>query len=273
VGYKPTAGWLSTNGLKCFSWSLDSVGLFARTLDDMTWFAQALTGRPLLADATAPTRPHVVGVPRSYPWEAPSAGASRAVETARQALQAVGIETRTVDLPPRAAAAFEAHAPVQGYEAAIALRHEFVAHREQLTPLLQAYLDEVQSIDAAAYARAQDVAAAARVELSTWLGGCDALLTPSAPDEAPEGLASTGSSSFNRLWSLLGWPCVSVPGLRGERGAPMGVQLIGPAGTDARVLAIAARLERALAGRVGAGDAGNAGRADPADEPERGSAR
>jgi Asp-tRNA(Asn)/Glu-tRNA(Gln) amidotransferase A subunit family amidase len=74
------------------------------------------------------------------------------------------------------------------------------------------------------------------------------LLTPSAPDEPPEGLASTGPSTFNRLWTLLGWPCVNVPGLSGLHGAPMGVQLTGPAGADAQLLALARRLERALAG-------------------------
>jgi len=72
-------------------------------------------------------------------------------------------------------------------------------------------------------------------------------MTPSAPDEAPLGHASTGPSSFNRLWTLLGLPCINVPGAVGEHGAPMGLQLIAPLGTDARLLAVAQRLQDALA--------------------------
>ncbi|HZC35637.1 MAG TPA: hypothetical protein VE242_08490, partial [Chthoniobacterales bacterium] len=78
----------------------------------------------------------------------------------------------------------------------------------------------------------------------------DVLLTPSAPDEAPEGLTSTGDPAFSRNWTLLGAPCVSVPGLRGERGGPIGIQVIGRRGDDAATLAFAAFIETALrAGR------------------------
>jgi Asp-tRNA(Asn)/Glu-tRNA(Gln) amidotransferase A subunit family amidase len=69
----------------------------------------------------------------------------------------------------------------------------------------------------------------ARHALAWWLGVCDVLLTPSATGEAPEGWGTTGSSTFNRMWTLLGWPCVNVPGLVGEHGAPIGMQLIGRA--------------------------------------------
>jgi len=72
------------------------------------------------------------------------------------------------------------------------------------------------------------------------------LLTPSAPDEAPDSLASTGDLAFSRNWTLLGVPCVSVPGLRGERGGPIGVQVIGRRGDDATTLALAAFVEAAL---------------------------
>jgi Asp-tRNA(Asn)/Glu-tRNA(Gln) amidotransferase A subunit family amidase len=247
VGYMPTARFLPTSGLKCFSWSLDTVGLFARTVDDVAWFAQALGGRSLQAPAG---RPHafVVGIPQGYPWGDASPSAQRAVERARDALERTGVEIRALHLPAIAAAAFEAHADIQGFEATTALRDEFGMHRARLSPLLRTYLEAAAAIDAAAYDQAQAVAGAARLEMRAWLGGCDALLTPSAPDEPPEGLASTGPSTFNRLWTLLGWPCVNVPGLSGLHGAPMGVQLTGPAGADAQLLALARRLERALAG-------------------------
>ena len=255
VGYMPTALWLPKHGLKCFSWSLDTVGLFARRVADAAWCAQALSGRSLAEDADA-GRAIAVGVVGHHPWGEPAPAARRAVEAAAAALRGCGIRTQPVDLPPIAGAAFDAHADVQGYEAVTALRHEWTTARAQLSPILGEYLDGAASITADAYERAQHVAAAARRELDAWLGDCDLLLTPSAPDEAPAGYDSTGPSTFNRLWTLLGWPCVSVPGLRGDHGAPIGVQLVGRAGTDARVLGVARRLEQALAlspGQVAAG--------------------
>jgi Asp-tRNA(Asn)/Glu-tRNA(Gln) amidotransferase A subunit family amidase len=245
VGYMPTALWLPKHGLKCFSWSLDTVGLFARHVADAAWCAQALSGRSLVEDPDA-GRTVVVGVIGHHPWGEPAPAARRAVETAATALRDGGLRIQPVDLPPIAGAAFDAHADIQGYEAGTALRHEWTTAREQLSPILGEYLDGAASITAAAYERAQHVAATARQELDAWLGACDLLLTPSAPDEAPAGYASTGPSTFNRLWTLLGWPCVSVPGLRGDHGAPIGVQLVGRAGSDARVLAVAQRLETAL---------------------------
>ena len=249
VGYKPSVGWLPTAGLKCFSWSLDTVGLFARDVADVAWFAQALCGRSLAADEGVTKFPIVVGVPEAYPWDGLSANARAAVALAGSALQAAGVEVRHCRLPPWAGAAFEAHALIQGFEASRCLRWEFEEHPLLLSLLLHDYLQGTRDITAANYEAAQAVATQARVEAKAWLEGFDALLTPSAPDEAPVGYATTGPSTFNRLWTLLGVPCINVPGLVGDGGAPMGLQLIAPLGADARLLAVARRLEQVLGSR------------------------
>lgn len=75
----------------------------------------------------------------------------------------------------------------------------------------------------------------------------DALLSFSATGEAPQGLTSTGSPAFNHLWTLLHLPCINVPGLVGPSGLPIGVQLVGARGDDARLLAVAAWLQTQLA--------------------------
>ena len=247
VGYKPTFGWLPTSGLKCFSWSLDTVGLFAGAVADMRGFAQALTGRALATTQLRADRPLVVGVVADYPWGAPAPDMQRALERATRALREAGHAVRLLELPAIAGAAFHAHADVQGWEAATALRWEWAHHRDALSAELRDYLVEAHAVTASGYERAQGVAAQAREELAQWLGGCDVLLTPSAPGQAPEGYASTGASTFNRMWTLLGWPCVSVPGLVGDHGAPVGMQFIGRMGEDARVLEAAGLLEQLLA--------------------------
>ena len=94
---------------------------------------------------------------------------------------------------------------------------------------------------------AQRVAAACRAASPDLFGDADVLITPAAPCEAPETLASTGDSVFNRHWTLLGTPCATVPGLTGRRGLPIGVQLVGRIYDDVRTLAAAQWLERQLA--------------------------
>ena len=246
VGYKPTFGWLPTSGLKCFSWSLDTVGLFARSVGEMQGFAQALVGRAVVPARQAGPRPLVVGVVEDHPWGAPAADMQRALERACRALREAGHTVHALALPASAGAAFHAHADVQGWEATTALAWEWQHHREALSAELRDYLLEARAVTAEGYERAQGVAAQARLEVAQALGACDVLLTASAPGEAPEGYASTGASTFNRTWTLLGWPCVSVPGLVGDHGAPLGMQLVGRFGEDARVLEAAAVLEALL---------------------------
>ena len=250
VGYKPSFGWLPTPGLKCFSWSLDTVGLFTRTVPDMVWAAQALSGRslanPMLAlDQPAERAGVTIGVPSSHPWGDASPGMQGAVRRAADALGSLGFAVRVVALPPIAAAAFEAHAQVQGFEAATALHHEFSVHRKALSPILRCDLEAMRAVAPHGYEQAQRLALDARHEFDRWMDdqGLHLLLSPSAPGEAPPGLASTGSSTFNRLWTLLGWPCVNVPGLTGDGEAPVGVQLIGRFGSDALTLQVAGLLE------------------------------
>ena len=188
-----------------------------------------------------------MGVPEAYPWEGLSANARIAVAQACRALQAAGIETRPYTLPPLVGAAYHAHAAIQGYEAWRCLSWEFDEHADRLSPVLRDYLQECRGIGPAEYEAGQAVATQARAAAAHWWQGCDMLLTPSAPDEAPDGYTSTGPSSFNRVWTLLGAPCINVPGAVGDHGAPMGVQLIAPLGADARLLAVARQLEQTLA--------------------------
>lgn len=252
VGYKPSFGWLPTSGLKCFSWSLDTVGVFARDVADAAWFVQALTGRVLAVTdervpVTTAARP-AVAVPLDYSWGAPSAAAAAAVEQGCQALGAAGCEVQRICLPAWAAEADAAHAVIQGFEAWRCLASEFEQPGEPLSSRLKSYLQGCAAITPAQYESVQACALQARAAAQGWLQGFAALLTPSAPDEPPTGYASTGPASFNRLWTLLGTPSITVPGLRGPGGAPLGLQLIAPWGADAALLALAARLEAALHG-------------------------
>jgi len=244
AGYKPTFGLLPTLGMKCFSWSLDTVGLFASGVRDVAHLAQVLSGRRLAVN-DLPSKP-VFGLPESYPWASASVNAASVLDRAVHAIEAAGAMMTPVDFAPWMTEMIGAHATIQSYESFQALGFEYDHYREQLTPMLRDFLDRAADVPPDAYTEARAKAEAAKTALLAWFDGIDALLTPSALDEAPDGLASTGDPAFSRNWTLLGTPCVSVPGLRGERGGPIGVQVIGRRGEDAATLALAAFVEAAL---------------------------
>ena len=252
TGFKPSFALLPTAGLKCFSWSLDTVGLFAPSVSEVAWFAQAVSGHALAlepAQDETPTRPWRVGVPEAYPWGEVSPSARLAIETGCQALRAAGAEVLSVTLPAWMKDVFEAQDVIQGYEAWRALAREvdqLDRHPQALSAVLRDYLLATRHISAQAYEAAQNTAAAARLAGGDWLSQFDVLMTPSAPDEAPLGFDSTGVSTFNRAWTLLGLPCVNVAGAVGVTGNPMGLQIIGRPRADRQCLRAADFLERAL---------------------------
>jgi Asp-tRNA(Asn)/Glu-tRNA(Gln) amidotransferase A subunit family amidase len=253
AGFKPSFGVLPTTGMKCFSWSLDTVGLFARTVGEVADFARAVSGGRIATQPVPAARNLRIGVPRSYAWGQVTPSAAKALALAQQRLREAGAVVIDCDLPQWAADCFIAHDAVQGWEAARALAAELERHRDHLSPLLRDYLLEARKVSDDAYSQAQAVARRARTAAAAWLAGIDVLLTPSAPDEAPEGYASTGGSTFNRAWTLLGTPCIGVPGATGVNGLPMGLQVIAAPGEDSLCLAAGAIVEMSLRPRPAPG--------------------
>lgn len=246
TGFKPSFGMLPTAGLKCFSWSLDTVGLFAASVPEAAWFAQAVTGRALALDAAPVQKPWVVGVPEAYPWAELSPSARQALEAGSQALKAAGADVKRITLPAWIKDVFDAQDIIQGYEVCRSLAWEVDHHPEALSDILRNYLLAARNITPAAYEAAQRTASEGRKACADWFQGFDVLMTPSAPDEAPAGYGSTGAAIFNRAWTLLGVPCVNVAGATGVNGFPMGLQIIGAPHADHACLRAAAFLERAL---------------------------
>lgn len=246
VGFKPGFGVLPTAGMKCFSWSLDTVGLFARTVQEVSLFVQAVSGSRIAAPPKRPPGEWVVGVPQAYPWGQLSASAAQAMARGAEALRRAGARVVPCKLPSWAGDAFTLHDTIQGWEAVRSLAHEMDTAMDRFSPLLRDYLVASLQFTDAAYAAAQASAVRARDGCREWLPGIDVLLTPSAPDEPPEGYATTGASTFNRAWTLLSTPCISVPGAIGVNRRPMGLQLIAPPAADDVCLAAGALLEGAL---------------------------
>jgi len=246
VGFKPSFRLMPTIGMKCFSWSLDTVGLFAAGVADAAFAAALISGRDLRIDGREPAAPRIALV-RSRSWPEASASMQDAIARAARAAEAAGAKVTEVQLPPIFETATQAHGTIQDHEAYRALADEIDRHRDRLGPILRQQLDNAAAITPAAYDDARRLARQARRALVDFMEGIDVLLTPSAPGAAPHGLDSTGKPTFNRLWTLLGTPCVNVPGLFDSAGLPLGVQIVGRFARDRLALEAAAFLQYALA--------------------------
>ncbi len=240
---KTSYGLLPTVGVKPFSWSLDTLGLMAASADDLGLALAAITQRPELDAAAATLKGLRIGVTRQDFAGAAEPSCEAALERLSRAAAAAGAEVVTLDTPAALAAAYEAHAPLQDYEARHALAWEYTHHRDSIAPKLRAYLDGVQAASPASYDEARRLSRRGRDAARGFFGACDVVISYAAPGEAPD-RSSTGDSKFNRLWTLLGVPCLTIPVLRGPRGLPVGIQVIAGFGADDAVVAVAKALEK-----------------------------
>jgi len=243
---KPSFRLLPTVGVKCYSWTLDTVGLFAAGVKDLAHGLSAMTNRPELLPGAAMQTPRIGVVTQDFAG-APEAAGGEALRIAVKAAERAGASVRALALPDIVAQAWRIQPTVQEFEAHQALAWEYLTHYDAMPPLLRAKLDETAGILPAAYDEARGIARRARGALADIFKDIDALLTFSAPGAPPKGLASTGDPRFNRLWTLMGVPCVSVPAYVADGGLPVGVQVIARFGDDAGALAAARFVEEALA--------------------------
>jgi Asp-tRNA(Asn)/Glu-tRNA(Gln) amidotransferase A subunit family amidase len=242
---KPSYRLLPMIGIKCYSWTLDTAGLFAAGVEDLAHALSAITGRSELLSPGATAKPRIGLVTQEFAG-APEATGGEALRIAVAAAERAGASVRALKLPEIVAKAWLLHPVVQEFEAHQAFAWEYNVQYAAMEPNLRGRLDASKGTTPEAYDEAVEVARKARQALADMFGDVDVLLTFSAPGAAPKGLDSTGDARFNRLWTLMGVPCVNVPTYVAEGGLPVGVQVIAPFGDDARALAAARFIEAAL---------------------------
>ena len=194
AGFKPSYKLLPTIGMKCFSWSLDTVGLFAAGVADVAFATAAISGRDLRVDRATPSAPRIAFA-RTHIFAEASPDMQNAVEHAAQTLAKAGASVKETALPPILEDAWRAHPVIQWYEACRALAFEYDNRRELIGPFIRDHLAEGASVTHDAYDDARRTVKRARQALADLMGEYDAILTPSAPGAAPHGLGSTGRRS------------------------------------------------------------------------------
>jgi Asp-tRNA(Asn)/Glu-tRNA(Gln) amidotransferase A subunit family amidase len=247
TGFKPSYRLIPTAGIKDVAWHLDTAGVFGSGVADVAFVTAAVTGRDLRVDRSTPAPPRIALV-RTHLWPQASAAMQRAVESAARSAAAAGARVVDLTLPPILEEAYAAQFVIQDYETFRSRTFEYDRHRDQLGEALRESLDAAAAITADTYDTARRTSRRARQVFADTMADYDVILTPSAPGAAPHGLGSTGNPMFNRLWTLMGTPCVNVPGLI-EDGLPLGIQIVGRFGRDRAALEAALFLERAIAGR------------------------
>jgi Asp-tRNA(Asn)/Glu-tRNA(Gln) amidotransferase A subunit family amidase len=250
VGFKPTSGVLPAGGVLTFSETLDQLGTFAACVADV-----AHVTAPLAEGAAVSSRvPRLARAPRiallrRFPWNTVDAEAAAQLDRTAATLREAGADVRVIELPAALAGARDAQRIVMLFEA---IRHHAALQdraRDQLGTQTNAGLDDARRITAAEYQAALAARAAMTEQALDLFEDCDVVASPPAPGAAPPSLDRTGDPSFCTLWSLTGFPAVTIPSGLSAQGLPFGLQLAGPAGADDALLAAAGWCEGVLAFR------------------------
>jgi Asp-tRNA(Asn)/Glu-tRNA(Gln) amidotransferase A subunit family amidase len=257
VGFKPTHGLISRAGALLLSRALDHVGVFARSVGDVALLSEALAGfdvedadtRPIarppfaVVAASQPPLPPRFAFVRSPAWKHVEPVTAAAFE---ELVAALGEAVGEVDLGQSFDHAIELHGIVMAVEMAHNLHRDFEKGADKLSPVLRQIIERGRAYPAIDYTRAVAAADQLNTALDEIFSEYDAILTPAAPGEAPRGLDSTGNPAFCTTWTYLGTPAITLPLMQGEHGMPMGVQLVGRRGNDARLLRTANWLVKTL---------------------------
>ncbi|MFN2646090.1 MAG: amidase [Burkholderiales bacterium] len=231
---KPSFNAINRAGAKFVAESLDTIGIFARGGEDLALAMEVLTGR---GPAPVASRRPRIGLCRTPRWEVADPSVQANIERAARTLAGAGAQVRDFEMPAGSIELFDRHKIIMAYETARALGWEHANHREALSTTLRARLDEGWQVSRGDYDAMREHARSLRREMAAALRDFDFLITPSAPSEAPASLESTGDPVFNRAWTLLGVPCVTLPFGKGPHGLPLAVQLVGAHEADMTLLA------------------------------------
>ncbi|WP_128562868.1 amidase [Methylobacterium crusticola] len=237
-GLKPTWGSVSREGAKVYANSLDTIGWYGRSVADLALVAEAfrLDGVGATAPVAAPQI--TVALCRTPYWPKIEPAGEAAFAAAAERLGRAGIAVRELALPAAFGELYDAQTTIMFGEGRAAFLDEYLIQGARLGPDFVARAENARGIGPRQMIEAHDLAAACRREFEA-LVGADVVLAPAAPGEAPEGLHTTGDHVFNAMWTLLHVPCLGVPCTTGSKGLPVGIQLVGPRYSDARLMAVA----------------------------------
>ena len=230
IGYKPTLGDFSRVGIKMQCHSVDTLGLMARTLDDIALFRAAMLKLPPVAIDRGVSAPRI-GFLRTPIWDEAEPDTKALLEETAKKLGATN-----VSFTPAFKDILDDHAAITGWESLRNYADERLRNPDKVSAELMAGMKRSEGITLDRYVAAQRKTVAFKAFIDSLFDSVDVLLCPSAPGEAPEGVEYTGDPRFNSIWTLAGTPCVTLPVGTGDMGLPLGIQLVGLRHADDKLL-------------------------------------
>lgn len=243
VGYKPTLGMISTKGVKRLAPSYDTIGVFARNVDDASLLVSILAEQPSLdrdrQELQMPRYAFLCDLPENVD-QAP-------LERSIACLASRGVVVKKFRLPFDFAEGDHRSQVLVNAEVRHELAHDFQKHGDLFSISLRRLMEEPSACASVIEDHTQRLFQD-RLDLVEAMTGIDALLMPAATGQAPVGHSTTGDAMMNRMWSTFGLPCITVPSAIGPQGMPLGLQMVGRPGADADLINAALFVERVLDG-------------------------
>lgn len=245
-GYRPTLGELRCAGMMEAAASLDTVGLIARSIEDIALYRDVLLGEKPVAIADKLPAPRI-GFCRTHLWPLLEPTTQKLFEDAAQTLARAGAQVTDITLPPEFDGIPDAHRLISGFEFARNLTWEVENHWEKIsTTLREGRLTDGLTCSYEKYLESRGLAERCRTQISPIQENYDVLLTACASGEAPLGLSSTGNAKLALIWTTMHVPAMSVPVLKGPAGMPIPVYVAGKRSQDRELFAHARWVQRAL---------------------------
>lgn len=246
-GFKPTRGLISRQGILRQSEPLDQPGGFARSIEDLALLGEVLSAYDANQPGMTPRAP--VPMMRVCSEDPPMPPTLALIKTPwwseldddcregyGELVDVLGKQVGEFVLPASAAKVFDWHNSVMEADIAANYQSDYERGADQLSAALLEQLERGRNVKAVDYIRALARIPMVTEALDEIFDRYDAILTPAVAGAAPHGLDSTGNPMFCTLWTYCGMPAISLPLLKSESGLPIGVQLVGRVGDDARLL-------------------------------------
>ncbi len=238
--FKPTYRRVPVTGVKSLAASFDTLGEIARSVEDLVLLDSVLSGAPVGRSETAPRRRPRLGLCRTPFWAQAERSTRNALSAAARALRPAGFVIEDVELPPEFEPLSDEFYVITGFEAVWALGREYREHRSKMSRIARRLVEEGSRLDADQVQQVRAVLMRCALAVDRVFDRYDALLTPAAPGEAEKGNA-IGNNVFNRPWTAMHLPCLTLPAGFGPAGLPVGIQLVGRRNADRALLALGRR--------------------------------
>ncbi len=255
VGYKPSYGLISRNGVLRTSFSLDQIGMFGRKVEDVAMLAKVLIKKDKYDAATihystenilSETKKGPIFEPKFifYKTDHWKMIDKKSRESFEYFIKSFKKNIEIFDTPSYFKDIHKYHQIIHETDLANNFSVYYKKFKKKLSKYMQDAISNGNKYTAKEYAEAIDFMKRSYESYEEVFEDYHGVLSPSSPGVAPKGLKSTGTAEFNKVWSYLGTPCISLPLLEGENNLPLGVQLIGNKYDDHRFLGVAKWLEK-----------------------------